>query len=113
MRGHCITRNRRARRRVGHARGTVGVLEPISGGCLGGEGMPSLAAFDSLIYMEVTIAAGARISLPRFIPFIMAPTLQQLRRSGQDLDLLGQGLGQHNLRRLALPGLLVGEVSRR
>src|SRR5262249_48517764 len=61
--------------------------------------------------MEVTIAAGAWISLPRYIPSIMAPTLQH-RRIGQDLDLLGQRLGQHDLCRLALPGLLVGEVSR-
>jgi hypothetical protein len=80
---------------------------------MGREGMPSLAPLpNSLIYMEVTVAVDALICLPRYTPSIMAPTLQR-PRSGQDLALLRQGLGQDDLRRLALLPLLVGEVSRR
>src|SRR5262245_44626087 len=92
---------------------TVGVLEAISGGMYGRRGYALLGTLpNSLIYMEVTIAAGAWRCLPRYIPSIMAPTLQH-PRSGQDLALLGHGLGQDDLRRLAPPSLLVGEVSRR
>src|SRR5262249_35048952 len=89
---------------------TVGVLEAIFWGMYGRRGYALLVIpANSLIYTEVTIAAGAWICLSRYIPSILVPTLQR-PRSRQDLALLGQGLGQDVLRRLAFPGLMVGEV---